>query len=279
MALGLRGAAMKRPPRFIAVDLDGTVLVESVGLTRRTLAAFKSLKAGGLIPLVATGRPRKSAIRWVEALGADSGLVCHNGALVYDSTARILTETTIPEATARRLVEEARHIDVHFHGFAGDDWLYETIRPGTLRYEGRAAFPGLKVSFDDMPRLGFHKAMFVGTEEEAPLVAGRIRESLGELLEVFPTGSGFVELVAPGIGKGKSLARLVETLGGTMDEVIAFGDAWNDEDMLLMAGIGVAMGNAPEELKTRIGRTTTTVAEDGVAVWLEEHFGLPAWRY
>ena len=274
MALGLRGAAMKRPPRFVAVDLDGTVLVESVGLTPRTIAAFEALKSGGIIPLVATGRPRRSALRWVEALGVDSGLVCHNGAVVYDAGARVISETTIPESTARRLVAEARSIDVHFHGFSGDEWMYEIVREGTLRYEKRQSFPGRKVDFDSLPRLGFHKAMFVGTEEEAPEVAARIRERLDGLLEVFPTGSGFVELVAPGIGKGKSLAALVESIGGSMEEVIAFGDAWNDEDMLLMAGIGVAMGNAPAELRSRVGRETGPVQEDGVAAWLEEHFDL-----
>ncbi len=274
MALGLRGAAMKRPPRFVAVDLDGTVLIEGVGLTARTLAAFKALKAGGILPLVATGRPRKSALRWIEALGADSGAVCHNGAVVYDAAAHIVAETTIPETSARRLVEEARHIDVHFHGFAGDEWLFELERPGTARYERRAAFPGRRVSFDELPRLGFHKAMFVGDEDEAIFVTKRIRERMDGLLEIYPTGSGFVELVAPGIGKGKSLSSLVASLGGGMDEVIAFGDAWNDEDMLLMAGIGIAMGNAPEQLKARVGRTTGTVEEDGVASWLEEHLGL-----
>ena len=265
---------MKRPPRFVAVDLDGTVLIEKVGLTPRTLAAFRALKAGGIIPLVATGRPRKSALRWVEALGADSGIVCHNGAVVYDAGARIVAETTIPEPSARRLVEEARHIDVHFHGFAGDEWLFELERPGTARYEQRAAFPGRRVSFDALPRLGFHKAMFVGSDEEAIFVTERIRGSMAGLLEVYPTGSGFVELVAPGIGKGKSLASLVESLGGGMDEVIAFGDAWNDEDMLLMAGLGVAMGDAPAELKARVGRSTASAREDGVAAWLEENLGL-----
>jgi len=265
---------MKRPPRFVAVDLDGTVLVENLGLTERTIEAFRAVKARGIVPLVATGRPRRSALRWVEALGADAGLVCHNGAVVYDADARVVSETTIPESTARRLVEEARRIDVHFHGFVGDEWLYEAGRSGTARYEARAAFPGRKVAFDDLPRLGFHKAMFVGTQEAVPMVVARMRESMGGLLEIYPTGSGFVELVAPGIGKGRSLARLVESLGGGMEEVVAFGDSWNDEDMLLMAGIGVAMGNAPDELKAQVGRTTNNVEEDGVAVWLEKHLNL-----
>jgi HAD superfamily hydrolase (TIGR01484 family) len=272
--------------RFVAVDLDGTVLVEHRGVSERTIAAFRALKARGITPLVATGRPRRSALPWVDRLGVDAGLVCHNGAAVYDGAGKLLAETTIPEKAARRLCIASRAIPIHFHGFAGDEWLYEVARAGTLRYEERSGFKGRQVDFSALPRLGFHKAMFVGTEEEAPALEELLEREFGNGrggadgggngfgtdgsgLEVYATGSGFVELVAPGIGKGSSLAILVSALGGTMAEVLAFGDAWNDLDMLLKAGIGVAMGNAPAAIRERVGRVAPPAAEDGVALWLE----------
>jgi len=265
---------MKPSIRFVAVDLDGTVLVEHVGLSQRTKSAFVALKSRGIVPLIATGRPRRSSLPWAAALDVDSGMVCHNGAMIYDAEARIIGETTISEEAGRLLIKVARKIPVHFHGFVADEWLFETPRPGTIRYETRSSIKGQRVDFDSLPRLGFHKAMFVGSEEEAPGIAALLRESLGDSVEVYATGSGFVEVVAPGISKGKSLAILLASLGGKMEELIAFGDAWNDEDMLLAAGIGVAMGNAPAELRKRIGRVAEAVTEDGVALWLEDYFKL-----
>ncbi|MEI6875538.1 MAG: Cof-type HAD-IIB family hydrolase [Spirochaetota bacterium] len=263
-------------PRFVAVDLDGTVLLEDQGISPRTLAAFELLRARGVTPLVATGRPRRSSLAWAVKLGVGAGLVCHNGAVVYSATAAILAETTIPEEAARRLVTIARSIPNHFHGFVGDEWLFEAVHPGTARYEHRSGFPGRQVDFDRIPRLGFHKAMFVATEEDAPGIAARLRIELEGEIEVYPSGSGFVEVVASGIGKGKSLSILVESLGGSMAEVLAFGDAWNDEDMLLRAGVGVAMGNAPAELRERVGRVALPIGQDGVAAWLEALFSSPS---
>ena len=262
--------------RYVAVDLDGTVLIEDRGISERTIAAFAELKKRGLVPLVATGRPRRSTLRWASLLGVVSGLVCHNGAVVYDATASVLAETTIPEKTARALVLFARGIPTHFHGFAGDEWLYETVHEGTARYEHRSGFAGRRVEWALVPELRFHKAMFVATEGEAPEIASKLRAEFGDDLEVYPTGSGFVEVVAPGIGKGKSLAILVESLGGRMDEVLAFGDAWNDEDLLVRAGIGVAMGNAPKALRDKIGTLAPAARDDGVAVWLEDFLSRPS---
>jgi Cof subfamily protein (haloacid dehalogenase superfamily) len=263
-------------PRFILVDLDGTVLREGRGISDRTLQAFARARELGIQPLVATGRPRASALRWALALGVEGGLVCHNGAAVYDREARLIAETTIPEATARELVRAARDYPVHFHGFEGDTWLYEREWPGTERYRSRSGLPGRQVDFDRETELRFHKAMFVAGEAEAPAIAADLGRDFAGRLEVYPTGSGFVELVAPGISKGRSASLLVASLGGSMAEVLAFGDAWNDEDMLLMAGTGVAMGNAPEALRLRVGRVAAGVEEDGVARWLEELFNPPS---
>ncbi|MEI6386969.1 MAG: HAD family hydrolase [Spirochaetota bacterium] len=260
--------------RFLAVDLDGTVVDGASGVSQATIEVFAALRARGLKLLVATGRSRRSALPWVEILAARDGLICHNGAAVYDAAGKLLTQTVIPESEARSLVELSRSLPYHFHGFVGDEWLFERIDAETERYEKRSGFKGRKVDFDSIPDLGFNKAMFVATEEDVPAISSRIRVALGDSVEIYPTGSGFVEVVAPGVSKGVSLDFLVQRLGGSMSEVIAFGDAGNDEDMLRKAGLGIAMGDASDELKERIGRVTAKVSEDGVATWLTEFFKL-----
>jgi hypothetical protein len=260
--------------KFLAVDLDGTVVDGVAGVSQATIAVFATLRARGVKLLVATGRSRRSALPWVELLAARDGLICHNGAAVYDAAGRLISQTVIPEADARRLVELSRRLSYHFHGFVGDEWLFERTDAESERYEKKSGFKGRRVDFDSIPTLDFNKAMFVATEEDVAEISSRIREALGDSAEIYPTGSGFVEVVAPGVSKGESLAFLVGRLGGSMSEVIAFGDAGNDEDMLRRAGLGIAMGDASDELKERIGRVTSRVSEDGVAMWLTEFFKL-----
>ena len=70
--------------------------------------------------------------------------------------------------------------------------------------------------------------------------------------------------------KGKGLMHLAEHLGLDASDTIAFGDSSNDLSMLRAAGIGVAMGNASEEVKSACDAVTLTNDQDGVAAYLEQ---------
>ncbi len=75
-------------------------------------------------------------------------------------------------------------------------------------------------------------------------------------------------------GVSKPRDETDEQFGGNLNQVIAFGDAENDEEMLLASGMGGAMGNASEELKAKAAAIAPSVDEDGVAVFLEQLFRL-----
>ena len=72
--------------------------------------------------------------------------------------------------------------------------------------------------------------------------------------------------------KGSAVRFLEDYFGVKDDEVIAFGDNFNDLDMLEHVGLGVAMGNAPDEIKQAANVVTATNNEDGLALILEEKF-------
>jgi hydroxymethylpyrimidine pyrophosphatase-like HAD family hydrolase len=80
-----------------------------------------------------------------------------------------------------------------------------------------------------------------------------------------------LELLPPGASKGAMLTRLIEDLGLKPAEVMAIGDAENDFEMIQLAGVGVAMGNATQHLKGAADFVTTSNSEDGVAVALEKY--------
>ncbi|HTX74195.1 MAG TPA: HAD hydrolase family protein [Rectinemataceae bacterium] len=187
-----------------------------------------------------------------------------------EGVGRLIAETRLPEEVCRRLVALSREVGVHFHGFAEDAWLYECSRPGTPVYEARSGFPGLVVDFDTIPSLAFHKAMFVGEPgPEIDSIAGRARELCSDSATVLFSGPGFLEIVAAGVSKARGLRAFLDRRQLALEEVFAIGDAENDEEMLLASGIGVVMGDAPAELRARVGRVTAGIAEDGAALAIE----------
>ena len=79
-----------------------------------------------------------------------------------------------------------------------------------------------------------------------------------------------VDIIPDGSGKGNAIKKVVEHLGLSLDEAIAFGDGGNDADMLLAAGVGVAMGNAADSVKAVADEVCGSVDEDGIYYYLKE---------
>ena len=78
-----------------------------------------------------------------------------------------------------------------------------------------------------------------------------------------------LEIMDKGITKSRGIAVLLGHFGLTAQQALAFGDNYNDVDMLQYAGTGVAMGNAPEEIKAIADAVTDTNDHEGIAKYLE----------
>ena len=83
----------------------------------------------------------------------------------------------------------------------------------------------------------------------------------------------FLDIVPEGLSKSYGAARILERIGVTREECMAFGDGGNDIPIIEYAGIGVAMGNATDDVKAAADYVTDTVDEDGVVTALER-FGV-----
>ena len=90
-------------------------------------------------------------------------------------------------------------------------------------------------------------------------------------MEVYRSADFFLECVPLGIDKARSLDRLIASLGIRREEIIACGDGYNDLSMIRFAGLGVAMANAAEDIRSEADFVTLSNEEDGVA-HVVEHF-------
>jgi len=259
---------------ILALDLDGTLLTPDYAISDRTLAAIAAFRDSGRGVVIATGRSLRSALPWAERLGSVTALVAHNGGAVYDFSQwpawRLVSETLLSPDLAKRTIALSRRLDLHFHAFGGDDWYYERKMPGTGIYEQRSGFAGITVDFDAQPELRFNKTMFIaGPGEDIEIAAVAARELCGAEAEVLITSPGFLEILPLGVTKANGLETLLLERGLTLKSAMAIGDAGNDREMILRAGWGIAMGDAPQDVRAGAAFVTLTVAEDGAALAIE----------
>ncbi len=259
--------------RLLVVDLDGTVRSRVLGITPGVRAAVAAARARGVRVCVATGRMWRSAEPWVRTLGADSPAILYNGGQVFDfATGRTLYERVLPRAAAQAALDLTRRDpEVQAHVYLRDRVYVERPHPLTDAY---SADDGLGVdvvpSFDALLTEDPHKILIIGSRDRIDALQAKVRAVRLPVHDV-KSEPIYLEILPPGVSKGVALQAMLDVLGVDAAETIAVGDNWNDVEMLEVAGLGVAMGHAPEGVRAKADFVCGTVEEDGVGRVIEQY--------
>lgn len=263
--------------RLIATDLDGTLLAPDGTVTPRTRRALEAARAAGMVTVPVTARQPHGLRMIAEQAGFTGWALCSNASLcLHLQTGEVLFETALPSEVQQNLVREllARLPDV----------VCASIRQAGTQFVAQEGYAALSSEIDhkrDPRTMGGVPLEEVLAQPSLKLVLRHPELSPSELLreiralghsgfEATHSHAPFVEVMAQGSTKATGLAQLCKHLGIVPQEVMAFGDAPNDTEMLQWAGVGVAMGNADDALKAQANRVTTSNAADGVAVVIEQ---------
>ena len=269
--------------RLIATDLDGTLLDSASAVSPRTRAALDAARERGIHVVPVTAR-QPIGLRAIAADAAfDGWALCSNGAYaVHLTDGRMLFAEELPADTIRTLAEalrasipgllfasvrDAGETFVAQHGYAEIADLSDHKRdPKTM-----GGVPLEQVL--DAPSLKF----VIRHPELAPAALFDSLRSLGLTgFEATLSGAPFVEVMAEGVTKATGLARLCAHLGIDRADVVAFGDALNDVEMLRWAGHGVAMARAEAVVQDAADETAASNDDDGVAQVIERMLGISA---
>lgn len=260
-------------PRLVATDLDGTLLRSDGSISDRTRAALAGARSRGIEIVATTGRPPRLVHALAEQLDGNVGTaVCANGALVVDlATGAILEHSPIPPRLAGPLVERLRAAlpGILFSFELGLEWAREPEYHSTFH-------PPLAPRHADALELAREPVTkLLGRHPTLPFaeVLAAARTACGADAVATTAGATVVEISAAGVTKASALARLCAARGVAPAEVIAFGDAPNDLELLAFAGRAVAVANAQpavlEAVLSAGGATTAANDDDGVALVLE----------
>jgi Cof subfamily protein (haloacid dehalogenase superfamily) len=123
-------------------------------------------------------------------------------------------------------------------------------------------------------KIGPNKMMVMSEPDNIALIQKHLRSIYNGRLNVYPSKATYLEVMDTRGSKSNAVKFVSERLGLTPAEIIAMGDNYNDVEMIRFAGVGVAMGNAPDDIKAAADYVTDTNNDDGVRKAMEKFFGL-----
>lgn len=261
--------------RVIALDLDGTLLDNQKRILPQSLAALAEARAAGVKVVLVTGRHHVAIHPFYHALQIETPAICCNGTYLYDfQQKKVLDADPLAKEQAKRVLQLLKQSDIHGLMYVDDAMLYqepsghvirtlawaeglpEVQRPTLLQVNSLAqaaddvqAIWKFATSYSDIPALHNFAKMI---EKELRLACEW-------------SWHDQVDIVKDGNSKGKRLQQWVESQGLRMDQVVAFGDNYNDLSMLEAVGLGVAMGNADDAIKERADLVIADHLQPGIA--------------
>lgn len=295
--------------KVIAVDMDGTLLNEHHEISAHTKDVIERAQKAGLRIIIATGRVRQGAINAIDGKLNQIDLLLNSGAEVEDRDGNVLYRHPMSWEDLKAIdtfFQKYPEVGVKYNGFVEaafigteDQLLQKALADARVFNSGKTDeeilanpnfgprrmvqnttmyldFETMKQNMEPIAKVfcfGGSKEKMVAIKEEA----GRALPQLA-VASSFPTN---IEITSKAGQKGPALKQFIESLGYTMDEVIAFGDSLNDLSMMEMDFHTVAMANADDEIKRVAKYETKSNVEDGVAWAIErlldsDFYGLSA---
>jgi Cof subfamily protein (haloacid dehalogenase superfamily) len=263
--------------RLLAFDLDDTLLQPSGELSTRSRDALTALHERGVIIALASGRMLPTMLPVAEALPFSPAIVSYNGGQVnLTSDTPPLYHRPVPAAMAARVLDYALERQLHLHFYYDnrlfttdiDDWKARIYREQTgahLEYEP---------DFNRFRGLEPTKMIIVDEPQMVEDMMAECSAMFGDEVTVTRSKPIYLEFLHPGVNKGAGFEALCRRLEVPLQQTAAFGDSFNDIEMLQLAGESIAVENAIPEVKAVATRICPSNAEDGVAqvleAWLQE---------
>lgn len=262
--------------KLIALDLDGTLKNSKNKITPKTKEALIKAQQQGVKIVLASGRPTPGLRHEAAELELDQYegyLLSFNGAHVSDyKTKETIYEQTLTIKEAKSAYDRAKEYGLACMTYEDDVVVTEDNEDEYVIVEGNINDIKVKKieSFKDNLKNPIHKVLLTGKPEYVASIVEEFKQPYGDSLSIYRSAPFFIEVMAQGIDKAASLDRLAKSLGIKQEEVMAFGDGYNDLSMIEYAGMGISMANGVDGVKERANFITLSNDEDGIAYALDK---------
>lgn len=251
--------------KMIVTDLDGTLLRDDKSISAYTEKIIEKVRQKGILFVIATARPIRAVKQFLPWVSYDAA-VFHNGAVVEEGNCRLgktgienpleIVTAILRDRPDTKIAVESN--DVMYSNFdAGEFW------PGII-YTATEDFREIEGLVADKIIIGAKSI------EEMNVFQPYLRDELYIQL----SENRLATIHNRQSSKTNGIRLIAEKHGIALEQAAAFGDDYNDIEMLRACGIGIAVENALEEVKAAASQVCGSNEQDGVARWLEENISL-----
>lgn len=260
---------------MIALDIDGTLVSSAHNILPETRDALIAAQEKGLKVILASGRPTPGMMALAKELKLEEFggfILSYNGGRITNvETEEVIYEVFLTPEEAHEIYELATENRVNIMAYDGDDIITER-EDEYSQLESHINAMSIKLT-DDFKKAVVNrtiKTLTTGDPELLAEIEQKYIEKFGDRFSISRSLPYFLEVMPLGINKALSLGRLLDKLGMEAADLVACGDGFNDIEMVQFAGLGVAMGNAVDEVKAVSGYVTRSNDDNGIVDVIEK---------
>jgi len=262
--------------QLICSDIDGTLLNKDRELSKATIEQVQRVSP---IPMVLISSRMPKALRHLqlEFGNVSAPLIAYNGGLVLDQN-RVLHSTFIKNEVLAEIINQCSTTSIHLSLYHADEWYVPSMDYWAKREENNTKVTPTVKSYENVlsawneEEKGAHKIMCMGDADEIDALYKSLETTFSDEIMLYRSKDTYIEISHKDISKKTAIEVLLKHhfTDISMDNIIAFGDNYNDIEMLKAVGLGVAVGNANYEVLKVADAVTDTNKNDGVAKAIKE---------
>ena len=263
--------------KLIGVDLDGSLLNSKNKISERTKNTLIRIMEEGNKLAIITGRDFYASDFLGKALDFDkyAGLISSsNGAHVYDmKEKKTLINHCLDEKLIKEMIDFGKSLTFDYIIYHDGEILAENKKAHSLEFLSQKNKMPYRIigNLEDKIDFPLNKLLFSARPEIIEKNIEKFKDKFKGRVNPIHSMPQFLDCMPLGINKGKSILEIADYFSINHEDTYAFGDEINDMEMIQMAGVGVAMGNASDKLKKEADEITLSNDKDGIAYYIEKN--------
>ncbi|WP_150538563.1 Cof-type HAD-IIB family hydrolase [Actinobacillus vicugnae] len=251
-------------------DIDGTLLNDQHQISPNTLVAIQRLTQLNIPFILVSARPPLAITPYTQQLKTAQAIICYSGALILDRDLSPLYSVAIEANDLAQLDQQLQpfqHLSINYYL----DTLWFSNDVDNCWTQQEAKITGLQAVKKGENLTKAHKVLVIGEASEIQRLETQLKPQFPQL-SIHRSKAEYLEIMNREATKSAAIRFMQQKMGLDTEQIMAFGDNFNDLDMLQYAGFSVAMANAPDEVKAVADYVTASNNEDGIALVLNKLF-------